>query len=66
MSNDDGTLELEVEIEKLDSHHGTDAKRRSAAKIRTHLLNGGYLHMSEWMSEELMTALPPSPVWHCR
>lgn len=51
-NGDDGTHELTVPVEKLASHTGPEAKRRSSARIRAQLLDGGYLHVSEYKTEE--------------
>jgi hypothetical protein len=39
-----------VEIDGRASHHGSEAKRKSMARIRSHLIAGGYLHLTEWKS----------------
>jgi hypothetical protein len=52
LANTDGTWGYMIDIAKLKSHHGTDAKRRAAARIRSHLIEGGYLHVTEWTSME--------------
>lgn len=53
----DGTGQFTVDIDDLDSHHGTDAQRRSAARIRSHLIDGGYLHLVIYRTAEQATVV---------
>lgn len=55
--DDDGTFGWMVGIDDLKSHHGTDAKQRSAARIRTHLIEGGYLNIIVWQNPEEATTV---------
>ena len=45
-TDDDGGAWASLDL--LASHAGTDAQRRAAAQVRTHLMAGGYLNMLAW------------------
>jgi hypothetical protein len=48
LGDDDGTWFHMVGVDKLEYHFG----RRPSARIRVHLMMGGYLHMTEFISRE--------------